>query len=90
MEIQAAPLADFLKTQKELKELIIYQNNIKDDLVAEIIKSLKETDIEILDLSDNYIKTQSIEQLSLLMKEKNLKVLKISDCNIDPEISDIF
>jgi hypothetical protein len=43
MEIQAAPLAEFLKRQKELRELVIYQNNIKDDLVAEIIKSLKDS-----------------------------------------------
>lgn len=61
MEIQAAPLAEFLKTQKELKELVIYQNNIKDDLVAEIIKSLRDTQIEILDLSDNYIKVLAVE-----------------------------
>ncbi len=58
--------------------------------MAQVIISLENAPIEILDISDNSIKTIAIEKLGNLMKNKNLKVLKISDCNIGSDVTDIF
>lgn len=70
--------------------MVIYQNNIKDDLIAQVLISLENSPIEVLDVSDNYIREISIEKLGQVLRSKSLKILKISDCSIEPDISETF
>lgn len=90
IEIQAVKVAEMLEKMPNLEELIVFQNNIKDEEMRKMLEALKNCKkLRYLDLSDNYLKPESVVILiDLLENYLDLKVLKISDCNIDSEDSD--
>ena len=85
IEIQAVKVAEVVARMPSLEELILYQNNIKDEQMDALFDALKNCpNLKSLDISDNYIKTDSMEHLiGLLDSCKELRVLKIGDCNIE-------
>lgn len=85
IEIQAVRIAEVVAKMPSLEDLILYQNNIKEEQMDALLDALKNCPKMIsLDISDNYIKSSSMDHLiSLLESYKNLKSLKIGDCNIE-------
>lgn len=85
IEIQAVKVAEVVANMPSLEELILYQNNIKEEQMDALIDSLKNClNLKSLDISDNYIKSSSMDHLiALLQNCKELTVLKIGDCNIE-------
>lgn len=92
IETQAVKLAEVLGNMSNLEELVLYQNNIKEEHMDVLIDSLKNCpNLKSLDISDNYIKTSSMDHLiALLEKTGQLRVLKIGDCNIDEKDTNKF
>ena len=92
IETEAKKLAEVLTKMGNLEELVIFQNNIRDEQMLDLINSLKNCEkLRILDLGDNLLKSESVDLLINILKgKKNLQVLKISDCNIKEEDSKKF
>jgi len=85
IEIQAVRVAEVVAKMPSLEELVLYQNNIKEEQMDALIDALKNCpNLKSLDISDNYIKSDSMNHLIELLENCNdLKVLKIGDCNIE-------
>ena len=81
-----------LASQTNLKDLILYQNDLKDGCLLDHVKSIKVLQkLEILDLSDNLFNSENFEVFcESLLYLKDLKTLNISDCNINPTQSKHF
>lgn len=92
IETEAVKIAAILRQMSELEELVIFQNNIRDEGMLELIRSLEECPkLRYLDIGDNLLKGESVDLLFKVLKgKKELKVLKISDCNVSQEDSHKF
>lgn len=78
-----------LRSQSNLKDLILYQNDLRSESMRENCSALRDMQqLEVLDLSDNFFDEQSFGAFcDSLIYLKSLKVLNMSDCNIDPEMT---
>jgi Ran GTPase-activating protein (RanGAP) involved in mRNA processing and transport len=76
-----------LGMHETLEELIIYQNNIREGGMTDLLEAIHKCDkIHTLDISDNLIGDSHIDQLTgFLHKSSGLKLLKLDDCNITPD-----
>lgn len=81
-----------LNSQTNLKDLILYQNDLKENCLKENVASLKTMpNLEILDISDNLFNLDNLQIfLDSLLYLKNLKVLNLSDCNIGTDGSKLL
>ena len=72
---------------EDLEELILWQNNIKNEEMKILLGNLKNChNLKTLDLSDNYLKDDDIPLLIEVLKvNKNIKNLRIGDCNVSEE-----
>lgn len=88
----AMQVADALKNLKNLKELHIYQNFIRNEGMFEVFASLQGCqNLEFVDVQDNYVKEQTASNLANLVKSnKNLKNLNLSDCNMTEEENEVL
>jgi Ran GTPase-activating protein (RanGAP) involved in mRNA processing and transport len=81
-----------LNSQKNLKELILFQNDLRNNCMKENSGALiNMQQLEVLDISDNFFDEESFKVFcESLIYLKSLKVLNMSDCNIDPDMTKAF
>jgi Ran GTPase-activating protein (RanGAP) involved in mRNA processing and transport len=81
-----------LNSQKNLTDLVLYQNDLRDVSMKENCAALKNMSSLIsLDISDNFFDDSSFDAFcESLVHLKGLKELNMSDCNISPEMTKRF
>lgn len=75
-----------LASQKNLKDLVLFQNDLRGESMLENCRGLKQMErLEVLDISDNFFDDPSFDEfLEVLPRLTALKVLNLSDCNVSP------
>ena len=80
----ATALGEYLKDNKNIKEIHVFQNVIRKEGMIPLIDSLIDKDVITVDISDNFINEESVDKFcEFLEKNKSVKNLNVSDCNID-------
>lgn len=92
IEDRADDFAKTLSSQKELEELVIYQNHIKGEQMLHLVEALLNCPkLKTLDLSDNYIPSEALDMLlKVVGQSPELETLNIADCFIKQKDGDRF
>lgn len=84
IEVKAAEVGKAVATLKDLEELIMFQNGIKEEGMVGLLEGLKSLEkIRKIDLCDNWFLGKSMDLLcEMIQNNKSLVELNVGDCNL--------
>lgn len=80
LEDSAQEIAKSLELFPYLETVKLYQNSIGSLTIGEVLNSLLQLDIRVLDLADNFLLEHGSIGLSKCLSKWNLDILDVSDC----------